>query len=236
MSDEIRFRSDISVKLVQHVGSDLMVCRAARVSVVGAEADETPEALGGLIRYLLRNKHSSPLEHGSLTFLVEAPIFVFREWMRHRTWSFNETSGRYRVLEPEFWVPPEGRPVREPEAFKPSRPMLLADEALRRSVTGVMWHSMTSAWWCYKAMIADGVAREVARSVLPVSTYSQMYATVNPRNLLGFLSLRTHEPGAAHVSYPQAEIESGARQMEKVFAELFPLTYAAWVEFGRAAP
>lgn len=232
---EIRFRSDIAVKLVQHVGSDLQVCRAARVSVDGAAADEAPEAKAGLIRYLMKHRHASPFEHGSLTFLVEAPIFVFREWHRHRTWSFNEVSGRYRVLEPVFWLPPEGRKVREPEAFRPARPMLLGDEPLRACAAHAIVYAAEKAWECYEYMIARGVAREVARTVLPVGLYSTMYATVNPRNLLSFLSLRTHEPTAATVSYPLAEIEDGARQCEAIFTDLFPLTYAAWVECGRQA-
>jgi len=239
---EPRFRSDIVVRLVQRVGSDAMIAAAARVSVTGADGlqgeggNPVTDANAGLIRYLMKHRHASPFEHGQLTFYAECPIFVAREWMRHRTWSFNETSGRYRVLEPVFWVPPEGRAVVEPPAFKPSRPVLVESEQVRESVVQFCQHSYYAAWWNYQAMIADGVAREVARSVLPVGTYTSFYATVNPRNLMGFLSLRTHDASATNLSYPQAEIEDAARQMEEVFKGLFPLTYAAFVGNGRVAP
>ena len=93
-----------------------------------------------------------------------------------------------------------------------------------------------AAWREYDEMVGSAVAREVARAVLPVATYSSMYATCNPRSLMHFLSLRTHEPTATRVSYPQAEIEDAARQMEAAFAGLFPVTCAAFLEFGRQAP
>lgn len=230
---EIRFRSDIGVKLVQSVGDDVTVTRAARVSIDGAGADETQEAKAGLIRYLVKHRHASPLEHGSLTVLVECPIFVAREWMRHRTFSFNEVSGRYTHLEPVFWEPGPERKCVEPPAFKPSRPVLLAGVPVM--MRSKLRASCTYAWETYQELLRDGTAREVARAVLPVGIYTAFYATANPRNWLNFFSLRTHEPTAAHVSYPLAEIEDAARQCEALFAERWPLTYAAWCESGRGA-
>ncbi len=233
---EIRFRSDVGVELVQAVGDDLAVTRAARVSVAGAEAQETPEALAGLIGYLVKHKHASPLEHGSMTVLVDCPIFVAREFMRHRTFSFNETSGRYRVLEPVFWVPDRLRPVKEPKDFKPARPVLEeGDEHDHEHIQINIFAACKEAWHCYRTMLRAGVGREVARAVLPVGTYTQFYATANPRNWLNFLSLRTHDPAAAHVSYPLAEIEAAARQCEALFAARWPITHGAWVRNGRAA-
>jgi thymidylate synthase (FAD) len=235
---EVRFRSDVGVKLVQHVGSDLSVVRAARVSVDGAAADETAEASAGLIRYLMKHRHGTPFEHASMTFLVEAPIFVFREWHRHRVgWSYNETSGRYSVLKPEFWIPGRERKTVEPQGFKPARPVLDLPTDDQRGVTDeAVSRACKTAWFHYGLMIRNGIAREVARTVLPVGTYSSMYATCNPRSLMHFLSLRTLDLGAADVSYPLAEIEDAARQMEAEFARLFPLTHAAFAEFGRRAP
>ncbi len=234
---EIRFRSDVTVELVQAVGDDLAITRAARVSVAGAEAQETPEAMAGLINYLMRHKHGSPFEHGSMTFLVEAPIFVFREWHRHRAgWSYNEVSGRYKALDPVFWVPDLLRPVKEPTDFKPARPVLEAGtEADHEEIQDELMVSARWAWNSYRRMLRRGTAREVARAALPVGTYSAMYATCNPRSLMHFLSLRTHDPAAAHVSYPLAEIESAARQAESLFAARWPVTHAAWVKNGRAA-
>ncbi len=234
-SQTVRFRSDVTVQLVQAVGDDLAITRAARVSVAGAEAQETPEAMAGLIGYLVKMKHASPLEHGSMTVLVECPIFVAREWMRHRTFSYNEVSGRYRHLDPVFWVPAVGRPVAEPEGFKPARPVLETDEDLRRITKMLTEASSEQAWRFYREMISRGVAREVARTVLPVGTYTAFYATANPRNWLNFLSLRTHDPAAAHVSYPLREIEDCARKCEELFAARWPVTHAAWVKNGRAA-
>ena len=234
---EIRFRSDVSVTLVQSVGDDAGVCRAARVSTLGAAAAGTAEA-AGLIRYLMKHRHGTPFEHGLMTFLVEAPIFVFREWHRHRVgWSFSETSGRYRELEPVFWVPPRGRKVAPAPGYKASRPVFVeGDERQHEMIRSACRAAYDEAWNSYRAMVEDGTALEVARCVLPAAVYSSMYATCNPRSLMHFLSLRTHEPAAARVSYPQAEIEECARLMEAAFARLYPLTHAAWNEFGRQAP
>jgi thymidylate synthase (FAD) len=234
---EIRFRSDVSVTLVQSVGDDAGVCRAARVSTLGTAAAGTAEA-SGLLRYLMKHRHGTPFEHGLMTFLVEAPIFVFREWHRHRVgWSYSETSGRYRELEPVFWVPPAGRKMIPVPGYKAARPQF--EEAGGETldwVRGACQLAYGEAWVNYRAMVDDGIALEVARCVLPVGLYSSMYATANPRSLMHFLSLRTHEPDAARVSYPQAEIEECARLMEAEFARLYPLTHAAFCEFGRQAP
>ena len=234
---EIRFRSDVAVTLVQHVGDDAGVCRAARVSTLGAAAADTAEA-AGLVRYLVKHRHGTPFEHGLMTFLVEAPIFVFREWHRHRVgWNYSETSGRYRELEPVFWVPGLERKLKPAPGYKAARPEFVeGDEADHEAIQTSCRLAYRGAWQSYQVMLACGVALEVARAVLPVGIYSSMYATANPRSLMHFLSLRTHEPEAANVSYPQAEIEDCARQMEAAFARLYPLTHAAFCEFGRRAP
>ncbi len=233
---EITFRSDMGVKFVQAVGDDTTVTRAARVSIDGAGTDETQDSKAGLIRYLVQHRHASPFEHGSMTVLVECPIFVAREWMRHRTFSFNELSGRYSHLEPVFWVPAEGRGVLEPSDFRPARPILVPDEGNRESLIKDLTIGYGMAWVAYSQMLKEEVAREVARAVLPGGTYTAFYATANPRNWLNFLSLRTHDPAAAHVSYPLAEIEDAARQCEALFAERWPLTYLAFVNNGRISP
>jgi thymidylate synthase (FAD) len=178
---------------------------------------------------------NSPFEHNSLTFYVQAPIFVFREFMRHRVASYNEESGRYRELRPVFYVPgPERRLVQvgKPGAyvFEPgtAEQHKITEEATRRACL--------EAYRAYREMLDAGVAREVARVVLPVTTYSSMYVTMNARALMNFLSLRTKREGAAYPSYPQREIEMVAERMEEEWAALMPLTHEAFEAHGRVAP
>jgi thymidylate synthase (FAD) len=237
---EIRFRSDMTVELIKHTAADSDVVWAARVSTAGEKSLEAlhqdPERAKGLINYLMRDRHGSPFEHNSMTFFVSAPIFVFREFHRHRIgFSFNEESGRYRRLEPVFYLPgPERKLVQEgkpgqyrfvdgtPEQHK------IATEATRRAVT--------EAYAAYLEMLDAGIAREVARTVLPVGTYSSMYVTCNARSLMSFLSLRTKREDARFPSYPQREIEMVAEQMEAAWARLMPLTHAAFDANGRVSP
>lgn len=230
------FRDRCSVDLVQHVGGDLEIVRAARVSV-GKAGDESPAAVAGLVRYLMKHRHGSPFEHGSLTVRVECPIFVAREWMRHRVgWSYNEVSGRYSQLRPVFWLPPEGRPTVEPPAFKPARPILLDDPVHHGATAAVLRHAYAAAWGAYRALLDAGAAREVARAVLPVGVFTSFVATANPRSLMHFLSLRTRHPAAAAAGYPMAEIAQAADDLERIAAGFWPETFRAFTENGRVAP
>lgn len=236
---DIEFRSEMSVELVKASASDADVVFAARVSTAGeaslseVEADATGSS--GLINYLMRDRHGSPFEHNSLTFFVSAPIFVFREFMRHRIASYNEESGRYRELRPVFYVPgPDRKLVQQgkPGAY------VFADgtEAQYQLVDELVRQSCTQAYDAYQQMLAAGVAREVARIVLPVTTYSSMYVTMNARALMNFLSLRTKRDHARNPSFPQREIEMVAEAMEVQWEALMPLTHAAFEAHGRVAP
>ncbi|MFF5371368.1 FAD-dependent thymidylate synthase [Streptomyces sp. NPDC013187] len=213
-----------------------MVAKAARVSTIGKQsaADDLPTA--GLINFLIRDRHGSPFEHNSFTFLIEAPIFVAREHMRHRAgWSYNEESGRYKELEGSFYVPAVDRPlvqVGKPGAYQ-FRP---GDTAQVSSVQGNFWKLYYSAFQRYRGMLKQGIAREVARMVLPVGTFTSYYATCNARSLMHFLSLRTISEDAQFPSFPQREIEMVAEQMEREFKESMPRTHAAFVTHGRVAP
>jgi thymidylate synthase (FAD) len=170
-----------------------------------------------------------------MTFYVQAPIFVFREFMRHRMASYNEESGRYRELNPVFYVPAATRNLQQvgkPGAYDflpgtPEQSELVRAETERTS---------REAYAAYKRMLDAGVAREVARIVLPLNIYSSMYVTVNARSLMNFLSLRTKREGTHFPSFPQREIEMCAEKMEDIWAELMPLTYAAFGTNGRVAP
>ncbi|MFF7643181.1 FAD-dependent thymidylate synthase [Streptomyces canus] len=237
---KIELRDDVTVELVKHSAADSDVLFAARVSTVGEqsldELNKDPERSKGLINYLMRDRHGSPFEHNSMTFFISAPILVFREFMRHRVgWSYNEESGRYRELQPVFYVPgPDRKLVQQ---GRPGKYVFVeGTPEQHESVANAMDESYRQAYRAYQDMLAQGVAREVARSVLPVGLFSSMYATCNARSLMHFLGLRTQHEQAKVPSFPQREIEMVGEKMEAEWARLMPLTYAAFNANGRVAP
>ncbi|MGW9067909.1 FAD-dependent thymidylate synthase [Streptomyces yangpuensis] len=240
MSTSITMRSDVTVELVKHMASDASVVGAARVSTYGEDSlyswDLDASREKGLINYLMRDRHGSPFEHNSMTFFISAPIFVFREFMRHRVgWSYNEESGRYRELKPVFYTPAADRKL--VQQGKPGRyEFALGTPYQYGAATGHIFRACDEAWERYQEMLAAGIAREVARTVLPVGTYSSMYATCNARSLMHFLGLRTTHGDAVVPSFPQREIEMVGEQMEALWSELMPVTYAAFNANGRVAP
>ncbi len=229
----------MTVELVRAAAQDADVLFAARVSTKGDQSLEDVDSDAGrsqgLINYLMRDRHGSPFEHNSMTFFVSAPIFVFREFMRHRMASYNEESGRYRELRPVFYVPGvERRLVQQGKTG--SYEFVEGTEEQYAIVVEQTRSSCVRAYEAYQTMLDAGVAREVARGVLPVATYSSMYVTMNARALMNFLSLRTKREDSAFPSFPQREIEMVAEQMESYWAELMPLTHAAFEHNGRVAP
>lgn len=232
------FRSDVDVQLVKHSASDSDVAFAARVSTLGERSlpTENEDAkLAGLINFLMRERHGSPFEHSVFTFYVRAPIFVWREHMRHRIASYNEESGRYRELEPEFYVPDSSRKL--VQTGKPGAYVFVEGTSEQHAYTVVKYiDTCKSAYNNYKELLDIGVAREVARGVLPVTIYSSAYVTINARSLMNFLSLRRAVEGSHFPSYPQREIEMVAEKYEKAFEELMPLTHAAFTQNGRVSP
>lgn len=230
----MEFRSDMSVELVKSNVSDADVVQAARVSTQGADAETAGSV--HLISYLMRNRHGSPFEHGSMTFLISAPIFVWREFMRHRIgFSYNEESGRYRELPPVFYVPgPERKLVQVGKAghysFEDGEPTqhALTDEHLKVASLQAYEH--------YQELLRAGVAREVARMCLPLNLFSSAFVTCNARSLMSFLSLRTHTEGSLFPSYPQREIEMVAEMMEALWWTEMPLTARIFSTERRVAP
>jgi len=212
----------LEVKLIDHTGDDAGIVKAARVSTVGRESLESTEKRG-LIRYLVREKHYSTLEHNSLTFFIEAPIFVAREFMRHRTMSFNESSGRYKELDYHFYFPPEDRPLVQ-KGKAADYDLYPGSEYQKRKVEDFTDYAYQTAWYSYQTMLDAGVAREVARNVLPVGIYTQFYATTNLRNLLQFLDLRTADDALWEIRYI-------ANEMKKLAEPLFPIAMEAWNEY-----
>jgi thymidylate synthase (FAD) len=236
---DISFRSDVTVELVKHSAGDADVVWAARVSTKGEQSLDDVNAdtdkSAGLINYLMRDRHGSPFEHSVFTFFVQAPIFMWREHFRHRIASYNEESGRYKVLEPTFYVPgPERKFV---QVGKPGAYEFIDGTAEQFDiVTEQTKHACAVAYHSYQAMLDAGVAREVARIVLPVTIYSSAYVTMNARAMMNFLSLRRKVDGSHFPSFPQREIEMVAEKYEEAFEKLMPLTHAAFVANGRVAP
>lgn len=180
----------------------------------------------GLINFLMRERHGTPFEHNAFRFHVKAPLFIFREWQRHRWSSFNEWSGRYSQLEGEFYIPEEVRT----QTGKPGAYTFEKLEGLPAEVFKEQLHyTYDVAWQNYLIAIENGVAKELARLLLPLSIYSQMYWTVNARALMNFLSLRNDENA-------QWEIQQYAELIEGIFQKQMPITHAAFLENGRVAP
>ncbi len=236
---EIVYRDDVTVELVKSSASDADVIWAARVSTAGEQSIDSlkddPEKSAGLINYLARERHGSPFEHTSFTFFISAPIFVFREFMRHRIASYNEESGRYRELKPVFYIPNKDRKLIQVGKTGHYTFEAGTDEQYELMVSE-MKKAYTAAYDAYQKMLDAGIAREVARATLPVATYSSMYVTMNARALMNFLSLRTTAEGSHFPSYPQREIEMVGEKMEAFFAEKMPLVHAAFNKSGRVSP
>jgi len=228
-----------TVDLINYTGGDEMVLASMLVSTKGAESvkelTSDPEAGAGRINFLMRNRHGTPFEHNQFTFYIRAGIFVFREFHRHRIgWSYNEESGRYKQLDPVFYVPGPYRPLKQ--VGKPGAYEMVPAPELNELVVEELCDIYQECYQTYELLIARGVAKEVARLCLPVGINSSMYATCNARSLMSFLALRTYEEEATFPSHPQYEIEQVAVMMEAYFREMMPITYKAWVANGRVAP
>lgn len=236
---EIKFTSEIRVEGIQHTGNDAMIAHAAMVSTRGAfKTPLTEEKVAGLINYLIDRRHGTPFEHGSLTVRVHAPIKVWREWHRHRVgWSYNEESGRYKQLDPLFYIPPRKRKMIRPDGFKSARPEFdeATDEEYEK-IIDMLKVGYIQSYNLYEKLLAMQTDRGLARDVLGVGIYSACYCTANPRSIMHFLELRTTHSKAARPSAPLFEIEVAASQLERIFATIWPITYQAWLAHGRLAP
>lgn len=205
------------VRLVDHMGDDLSIVRSARVSY---NADPRRDGSDDkLIRYLWRNGHTSPFEAVSFTFDVKAPIFVFRQWHRHRTWSYNEVSARYAELPEEFYVPEQEKITTQATSNKQMRTEVENEYA--RQIRATILMTCESAFKVYKELLKANCPRELARGVLPVNTYSHMFGSVSLLNLFRFLKLRLH----AHAQY---EIRVYAEAMLALIEPVVPTAVSAF--------
>ncbi len=231
----IRLRSDFDVNLVEAAGSDELICKAARVSTLGAASIDSEES-AGLLQFLMKNRHGSPFEHSMMMFRISAPIVVWREFMRHRIgYSYNEQSGRYMELDPVFYIPPPERAliqIGKPGhyTFEPG------SETDYDTMCALLIPAYQKAWDAYQEQLDSGIAKEVARLCLPTAIYSTAYVTCNPRSMMSFLSLRTKHEESMFPSFPMWEINQVATQMEWFFEDLFPITHKAFVNSGRVSP
>ena len=213
------------VRLVDCMGSDLSIARAARVSYDAAwRAGEDEKSDAKLIRYLWAHQHTTPFEAVTFTFEVVAPIFVLRQWHRHRTQSYNELSARYRELPELFYVPEPENIGTQDEKNRQGRVIemnIYADRSDDAVAAGHIKATCEHAFRAYKWLLKEGVPRELARSVLPLATYSHMFATMNLLNLLKFLTLRC-DPHAQH------EIRVYAEAMRDLVRPIVPIAMSAW--------
>jgi len=214
------------IRLIDFMGGDLAISRNARVSYDA----EPRERDSGLINYLYENGHNTPFEATAFTFEVKAPIFVFRQWHRHRTQSYNELSARYRELPEEFYIPEphlvgvqnkDNKQMRDPMTKEEFAALPVEEREGITSYLGRMRETNQKSFRLYKEMLSQGIPRELARSVLPVGTYSHMFATVNLNNLFKFLSERTH----IHAQY---EIRVYAMAMLELMEPVAPIATAAF--------
>lgn len=216
------------ISLINFMGGDLTVVNAARVSF-GARSETLEEKDKKLISFLMREKHASPFEHSIFQFYVKCPIFVAREWFRHRWSSFNEFSMRYAVPdEIEFWTPPDDHwreQVGKPGDYSFKK---IESDTKKGMAEAAMHRVYEEAESAYRNMLMNGIAKEIARAVMPVSMYTQFYWTVNARSMINFLSLRNDEQA-------QLEIALYAEIIENIFAEKMPNTYNSFIAAGRSA-
>ena len=208
------------VRLIDHMGNDLSIVRNARVSYDAAwRAGEDQGSDERLINYLYKNGHNTPFESVTFTFEVKAPIFVFRQWHRHRTQSYNEISARYRPLPSEFYIPAIEQITTQLDDNKQMR----TDEQneFAQYIQQLIKVQNASAFDIYNELLEKGCPRELARSVLPVSTYSHMFATMNLHNLFRFLAERLHP----HAQY---EIRVYAEAMLELIEAIVPVATKAF--------
>lgn len=214
------------VSLEASSGTDLDVVNAAKVSFA-KHSNAFTDSERGVLKFLMRERHGSPFEHNFFKFHVRAPIFVIREWQRHRIgFSYNEESGRYVELRPDFYIPEASR-VQEgkPGAYTFSEGSSIQTKQVKRSVLKMN----EDAFAAYQAMIKVGIAKEQARIVLPLNIYSEFYFTCNARSLMNFLSLRMDQSA-------MYEIREYAKAMHTLWSSAMPETAEAFIESGMIAP
>ena len=212
------------IELVDFMGSDASVVQAARISNGAVMPDWRGAPDERLINFLAEHEHMTPFEHATFKFYVKAPIFVIREWQRHRTFSYNELSARYKKLKPEFFYPKRAR-FQDPENKQGSIEYPEGD-IMTTNTQAMLTYAYDESWLVYEQLLEQGVAREIARGVLPVGIYSEMYVTGNFRNWMHWWFLRSS--GEA-----QQEIRDYAHAVGEILSEKMPLSFGALYDKSR---
>lgn len=224
------------IGLLNSMGTDETIASAAWVSYAKQAESHTDDDVSRLIRYLMKHKHGTPFEHVVFQFHVKAPIFVAREWFRHRIGSFNEVSGRYKTFEPEYYTPEQFRIKAKtnkqgsviPEE-SPDQSNWTVVEDWNNNLIDLLTDGYERAYDTYTDLLAEGVANELARLIMPVGQYTEWWWTVNLRSLFNFMSLRSEETA-------QWEIRQYSYALEKIIEEIVPAAYKAWIDNGKVAP
>lgn len=216
------------IELLNCMASDIDVVNAAKVSFATYQKELDEKAIG-LIKYLMKNKHATPFEHCVFKFRVKAPIFVTREWMRHRWSSFNEMSMRYHVPDHIDYYIPSSKNIRK-QIGKPGAYSFeeIQDEAVKRKYVETIQNVVNHSDMAYNSLIEMGIAKEIARCVLPVTQYTEFIWTVNARSLINFISLRNDQNA-------QYEINEYAKIIELIFQEKMPISHESFLECDRIA-
>lgn len=210
------------LRYVDHLGSDQRICESARISYKAPSKGEEQDKK--LIFYLWKNRHTSPFEMAKITLNIKMPIFVMRQYVRHRMQNLNEVSARYTELPKEFYVPEEWR-VQDVKNKQGSVDANLAKDAeWQRRQTNRLLRVCDLAYETYEEMLLDGVAREMARMVLPINIYTEIYTTWDVSNLIKFIVLRDDK-------HAQSEIQEYAQAMKVIGKELFPFTFQAYEKY-----
>lgn len=222
MTEAIKVLDHGLVRLVDHMGNDLSIIRSARVSYdaewrTGEDADKDEK----LINYLMKHRHTTPFESVQFTFEIRAPIFVIRQWHRHRTQAYNEVSARYTELPEVFYVPEADQITTQSTSNKQMR-----TDQKNGAASYIRWQiedTCSRSFDIYRNLIANGCPRELARSVLPLGTYTHMFTSMSLHNLFHFLKLRLHP----HAQY---EIRVYAEAMMRMIEPIVPVAVSAFRE------
>lgn len=231
---EVSMRSDVTVELIDSMGTEDRIVQVAKVSTLGAGSRDT-EGNTRLLKYLYRDQHGVPFEHVLFTFYLEVPIFVSRQIVKHRLSSINEESGRYREFQPSFYVPTEDRKLTQVGKTGDYN-FVQGTPDQHEAVKWVLTSHAQSFWDNYEKLLELGVAKEVARMHMPVNTYSSMFLTINLRSLMNFITKRKVWEDADIVSHAQKEVEIVTDKMVEIVREKMPNVWDAFIENGYKAP
>jgi thymidylate synthase (FAD) len=220
----IEFSSEIMVEYEDSMGDDLRIVNAARASK-GVKKFEFDSGDAGLIKSLIRDEHGAPFEKVRFEFYVECPIWMARQWFKHRFSSFSELSGRYTEIVPKFWLPTiEGVRMQVGKAM--SYEYVSLDEVISKDYVAALMDMNIKDYEFYRGAIEHGIAKEVSRYHMPLNMYTKFMWGTDLRNLVNFLVLRNDK-------HAQREIQEAAQKVEDTFKDVCPHTYNAWIELGR---